>query len=203
MPGLDLGGASPTTADQPSGSATARIGPLHRPRAARARAQARPATRKPSRCWTATWRAARCSSAFERNHRIGRFPVIDGAVPAPAGYLKHAADDARRMKSNKGFEARHGAAGRAAQGLVLAIAERFWTARGNHTGWIWVSRRAAARSQLQRHRRFRHNRRPRRLATAASWCSSAAFAGRRASRCACGTCRRREIAPGARSRAKR
>lgn len=74
---------------------------------------------------------------FERNHRIGRFPIVDGIVQAPSGYLKMP-DDARRMKANKGIEALTVLQGGSYKGSVLAIAERFPDAQGHHTGWIWV-----------------------------------------------------------------
>jgi hypothetical protein len=74
---------------------------------------------------------------FERNHRIGRFPVIDGAVQAPTGYLKMP-DDARRMKSNKGIEAVTVLQGGSHKGSVLALAERYPDPQGHHTGWIWL-----------------------------------------------------------------
>ncbi|MFM9847619.1 MAG: esterase-like activity of phytase family protein [Hyphomicrobiaceae bacterium] len=74
---------------------------------------------------------------FERNHRVGRFPVIDGAVQAPTGYLKMP-DDARRMKPNKGIEALTVLQGGSYKGSVLGIAERYPDPQGHHTGWIWV-----------------------------------------------------------------
>jgi hypothetical protein len=76
--------------------------------------------------------------AFERSHRIGRFPVRDGAISAPTGYLKLPAET-RRMKSNKGFEAITVLRGGPYKGSVLAFAERLaGDAERNHTGWIWV-----------------------------------------------------------------
>ncbi len=74
---------------------------------------------------------------FERNHRIGRFPIADGVVQAPTGYLKMP-NDARRMKSNKGIEALTVLQGGSYKSSVLAIAERFPDPQGHHTGWIWV-----------------------------------------------------------------
>jgi hypothetical protein len=74
---------------------------------------------------------------FERNHRIGRFPVLDGTVQAPSGYLKMPAD-ARGMKSNKGIEALTVLQGGTFNGSVLGIAERYPDPQGNHTGWMWV-----------------------------------------------------------------
>ena len=74
---------------------------------------------------------------FERNHRIGRFPVIDSVVQAPTGYLKMP-DDARRMKPNKGLEALTVLQGGSFKGSILGIAERYPDPQGHHTGWIWV-----------------------------------------------------------------
>jgi hypothetical protein len=74
---------------------------------------------------------------FERNHRIGRFPIADGVVQAPTGYLKMP-NNARRMKSNKGIEALTVLQGGSYKGAVLAVAERFPDPQGHHTGWIWV-----------------------------------------------------------------
>jgi hypothetical protein len=74
---------------------------------------------------------------FERNHRIGRFPIADGVVQAPTGYLKMPSD-ARRIKSNKGIEALTVLQGGAYKGSVLALAERLPDSQGHHTGWIWV-----------------------------------------------------------------
>ncbi len=74
---------------------------------------------------------------FERNHRIGRFPVVGGAVQPVTSYLKLPAE-ARRMRSNKGFEALTVVRGGALKGAVVAISERFPDPQGNHSGWIWV-----------------------------------------------------------------
>ena len=74
---------------------------------------------------------------FERNHRIGRFPVRDGVVGPPTGYLK-LPPEARRMKSNKGFEAVGVIRGGAHKGAVIAFAERFTNEQGHHTGWLWI-----------------------------------------------------------------
>ncbi|MGE5511103.1 MAG: esterase-like activity of phytase family protein [Bacteroidota bacterium] len=74
---------------------------------------------------------------FERNHRIGRFPVVGGAVQPVTSYLKLPAE-ARRMRSNKGFEALTVMRGGAFKGAVVAISERFPDPQGNHSGWIWV-----------------------------------------------------------------
>lgn len=75
--------------------------------------------------------------AFERNQRIGRFPVRNGAVGAPTSYMK-LPDDARRMKPNQGIEALTVLRGGRNKGAVLAISERLLDADGNHTGWLWT-----------------------------------------------------------------
>lgn len=75
---------------------------------------------------------------FERNHRIGRFPVIDGVLQAPTAYLKLPAE-ARRMRQNKGFEAVTVMQGGPYKGAPLAFSERFPGEPGQHTGWIWIN----------------------------------------------------------------
>ncbi len=76
--------------------------------------------------------------AFERNQRIGRFPVVNRQVGVPTGYLKMPAE-ARRMGTNRGLEAMTVLAGGPFKGSVLAISERFSDPTGNHTGWIWIA----------------------------------------------------------------
>lgn len=73
--------------------------------------------------------------AFERNHRIGRFPIVNGALQAPAGYLRMP-PEAKRFSTNKGFESVAVISAGALKGSVMAFAERYLT-RGNHTGWVW------------------------------------------------------------------
>jgi hypothetical protein len=74
--------------------------------------------------------------SFERLHRIGRFPLRNGEVQAPTGYLKlH--PDARRMSPNLGIEAVAVLRGGPRKGSVVAFAERFTRGSGYHTGWIW------------------------------------------------------------------
>jgi hypothetical protein len=74
---------------------------------------------------------------FERNHRIGRFPVVDGAIQAPTGYIK-LPPDARRMSPNKGLEAITILRSGPLKGSLVAISERLLDADGHHTGWVWV-----------------------------------------------------------------
>jgi hypothetical protein len=74
---------------------------------------------------------------FERNHRIGRFPIVKGVLQPPSGYLKLPAD-AKRMRSNKGFEALAILQGGANKGAIIAFSERFPDPALTHTGWIWI-----------------------------------------------------------------
>jgi hypothetical protein len=74
--------------------------------------------------------------SFERNHRIGRFPITDRGLAPPVGYLR-LAPDARRMSTNKGMEAVTVLRGGPFRGAVVAFAEELYDAARNHTGWIW------------------------------------------------------------------
>jgi hypothetical protein len=74
---------------------------------------------------------------FERVHRIGRFPVRNGEVQAPSGYIERPAE-ARRMPPNQGFEAVTVLQAGPLRGSIVAIAERYTGGSGYHTGWIWT-----------------------------------------------------------------
>jgi hypothetical protein len=73
---------------------------------------------------------------FERHHRIGRFPIRDREVQAPAGYLKMPSDS-KRMKANQGIEALAVLKAGPHKGAVVAFAERLTGGSGYHMGWIW------------------------------------------------------------------
>ncbi len=75
--------------------------------------------------------------AFERNHRIERFPVRERIVQAAAGALAMPRD-AARMDANKGLEAMTVLVGGPHAGRVVAFAERLPDVDGNHTGWLWI-----------------------------------------------------------------
>lgn len=75
--------------------------------------------------------------AFERMHRIERFPVVDRVVQAPVGALRMPAE-ARQMKGNAGIEAMTVMAGGPHTGAVVAYSERFPDPDGNHVGWLWI-----------------------------------------------------------------
>jgi hypothetical protein len=76
--------------------------------------------------------------AFERNHRIGRFPILNRVLQPPTGYLKMPAET-RQMSSNKGLEAMTVLAGGPHKGSVVAFSERLIDRDGHHTGWLWVA----------------------------------------------------------------
>ena len=80
--------------------------------------------------------------AFERNRRIGRFPVSERGLEAPVGYLKLPAE-AARMASNKGLESVCVVRGGALKGAVVSFAEELHDVKHNHTGWLWASGVAA------------------------------------------------------------
>ena len=60
---------------------------------------------------------------FERLHRIGRFPVRDGEVLAPTGYLKLPAEPGA-CAQNQGIEALAVLKAGPRKGAVVAFAER-------------------------------------------------------------------------------
>lgn len=75
---------------------------------------------------------------FERNHRIGRFDVTNGVIGPPTGYLK-LPPEARRMSTNKGFEAVGVIQGGPQKGAVIAFSERLYDKpTGHHIGWLWL-----------------------------------------------------------------
>jgi hypothetical protein len=75
--------------------------------------------------------------SFERNHRIGVFPVSDGQIEAPVRYLK-LPPEARQMRPNEGIEAVAVLNGGPLKGSIVAFSERFPGDPARHTGWIWV-----------------------------------------------------------------
>jgi hypothetical protein len=84
---------------------------------------------------------------FERVHRIGRFPVRNGAIHGPTGYIERPSE-ARSMPTNQGFEAVAVLQAGPLRGAIVAFGERFTRGSGYHTGWIWTGGHAQ-RFQLQ------------------------------------------------------
>lgn len=74
---------------------------------------------------------------FERNHRIGVFPVVKGELQPPTRYLRNP-PEGRRMRSNSGFEAVAVLHGGPMKGAIIAFAERFPGEASQHTGWLWL-----------------------------------------------------------------
>ena len=74
---------------------------------------------------------------FERNHRIGRFPIGAQGIGAPIAYMR-LPPEARRMRSNSGLEAVAVLPAGAHRGAVIAFAEQLLDDRRNHTGWLWL-----------------------------------------------------------------
>ena len=75
--------------------------------------------------------------SFERNHRIGVFPIADGQLEAPVRYVR-LPPEARQMKPNEGIEAVAVLKGGPLKGSIVAFSERFPGDPARHTGWIWV-----------------------------------------------------------------
>lgn len=121
---------------RPAGLARARLGPLlgsrGQPLASKREQDAESLT-----LLDGTLQRGTLLVGFERLHRIGRFPVRDGQVLAPAGYLKMPAD-AKRMRENQGIEALAVLRGGPRKGAIVGFAERLTGGSGYHTGWIWV-----------------------------------------------------------------
>ncbi|MGD9806623.1 MAG: esterase-like activity of phytase family protein [Hyphomicrobiaceae bacterium] len=89
---------------------------------------------------------------FERNHRIGVFPVENHVLMAPVRYLK-LPPEARHMRRNAGFEAVVVLRDGPFKGSVVAFSERYPGPTEHHTGWIWV-RNAPQRLSLVDHGGF-------------------------------------------------
>ncbi|MGI9381915.1 MAG: esterase-like activity of phytase family protein [Methyloligellaceae bacterium] len=81
--------------------------------------------------------------AFERNHRIGRFPQTPKTIGAPKRYLRLPAD-MKRSTTNKGLEALTVMRAGPFKGRLVAFTERLLDKNGNHVGWILGGRSAEA-----------------------------------------------------------
>lgn len=73
--------------------------------------------------------------AFERNHRLARYPIVDGALGRPTSIVT-LPSEAKRMKSNSGLEAVTVLRGGSNRGAILAFAEELPDADGHQTGWL-------------------------------------------------------------------
>ncbi len=79
--------------------------------------------------------------AFERNQRIGYFPVRSGTVLPPIRYLRPHV----RLSANKGLEAVAVVPRPAGRRDIIAFAERAPDRHGHHRGFLWVNGRGRAR----------------------------------------------------------
>ena len=73
--------------------------------------------------------------AFERNHRIVRYPIIDGALGRPTALIP-LPPESKRMTSNSGIEAMTVLRGGPMRGAILAFAEELKDRDGNLIGWL-------------------------------------------------------------------
>ncbi|MGI9521363.1 MAG: esterase-like activity of phytase family protein [Hyphomicrobiaceae bacterium] len=79
--------------------------------------------------------------AFERNQRIGFFPIRDGVINGPIKYLR----PPLRLPPNKGLEAVTPIRIRGHRFDLVAFAERALDRNGHHRGWIWKNGRGTPR----------------------------------------------------------
>ncbi|MEO8651076.1 MAG: esterase-like activity of phytase family protein [Hyphomicrobiaceae bacterium] len=73
--------------------------------------------------------------AFERNHRLVRYPIIDGALGRPTALVR-LPPESKRMSSNSGLEAVTVMRGGPYRGSILAFAEDLKDADGHQIGWL-------------------------------------------------------------------
>lgn len=120
----------------PSGIADARMGPLLGP-GGRALERKRDRDAEALVIADGTVRDGTVLVGYERNHRIARHPVSDGAIGPAVSFLK-LPSEAARFSDNKGFEAVGILRGGPLAGAVIAFAERYLDGDGNHSGWLWI-----------------------------------------------------------------
>lgn len=90
--------------------------------------------------------------SFERDHRIGRFPLAGNSLEAPVSFLD-LPKDLSKTDPNKGLEAMTVLADKTNKGTVLAFAEHLLDDNGDHTGWL-IRGKAIERVRLKRHDDF-------------------------------------------------
>lgn len=73
--------------------------------------------------------------AFERNHRVVRYPIINGALGRPTA-LVGLPPESKRMTSNSGIEAVTVLRGGPYRGAILAFAEELKDTNGHQMGWL-------------------------------------------------------------------
>jgi len=118
----------------PSGIEKARMGPI-------LALNGRPLTRKRDAdaeeiaLLSGTLKSGVALVAFERNHRLVRHPIVDGALGRPTGLIA-LPPEMRGMRSNSGIEAVTVLRGGANRGAILVLAEELPDANGHHSGWL-------------------------------------------------------------------
>jgi hypothetical protein len=73
--------------------------------------------------------------SFERDHRIVRYPIIDGALGRPTARIS-LPPESKRMTSNSGIEAVTVLRGGPMRGAILAFSEALKDGDGNLIGWF-------------------------------------------------------------------
>jgi hypothetical protein len=73
--------------------------------------------------------------AFERNHRLVRYPIVKGALGRPTALVR-LPPGSKRMTSNSGLEAVAVLRGGPFRGAILAFAEDLKDAQGHQIGWL-------------------------------------------------------------------
>ncbi|HPG89075.1 MAG TPA: esterase-like activity of phytase family protein [Hyphomicrobium sp.] len=76
--------------------------------------------------------------AFEQNTRLARYDITPQGI-SPELQLLEKPSGASNMRRNNGFEAMTVMRGGPYKGAQIAISERLYDARRNHTGWIWTA----------------------------------------------------------------
>jgi hypothetical protein len=118
----------------PSGIAHARMGPL-------LALNGRPLTRKRDSdaedlaLLSGTLSHGVALVAFERNHRLVRYPIVNGALGRPTA-LVGLPPESKRMTSNSGLEAVTVLRGGPFRGAILAFAEDLKDKDGHQIGWL-------------------------------------------------------------------
>lgn len=74
--------------------------------------------------------------AFEQNARIARYDVTPAGLSASRSFLEKP-NALKKVRRNAGLEAMTVMRGGPYKGETVAMAERYYDASRNHTGWIW------------------------------------------------------------------
>jgi hypothetical protein len=73
--------------------------------------------------------------SFERNHRIGRFPVTARGIGTPTAYLP-LPPEVKRQSSNRSLESICRIEGGPQKGALVTLSERYPSRSGDHVGWL-------------------------------------------------------------------